>query len=599
MNFVDAAKALWATVLARGARMSSARELKDIIEAGKAAKPALFDATVSGLGQRYRGDQHDIIEAKLQERYPHSSQMPINPVNWLAFWARSDAGVYVVEAERFLEDGGVAVDPKEARAKAWARALEDLGISTLMPELERRALTGVKSAVVEIGWSKVDNDDEGQPFANIYWPSDVIVLCHPSAPKSDRAIMVCGLRQTPSTAAPDDHTWLIWSRTCTENADGTVATWAPWTTVRISTDGSSPEAPREYPGARLPILFLRLEQSDGSFWPTPERDTLIQVDELNIGRSNQQHTVDLQGHGQGVYGGSFLEADEIPMGPDRWIKVGPGETITAVNFNPEIEAMDASRAQALREVAVSRSNNPDAYATTPTVASSGISRKIANLPHDNRIRELRPIFRRFEELLQLALLQVLDLHAPPSYAPTFGPGVRGRVTFGVPPDYEEMDAKQRRLEADFKMKVISLARYAVLMGHYDTIADAVGAGLSDVIEREVLVADEIEDGPLIATVAAPKQLPAPATPPPNRAMTVDAPPPPPTPPKSTDPDEPAPTGSDVTINELTLGIERMGKLGDLDTVNILRRALAQKLGVKYDGDMTAADLPSPSSPALP
>ncbi len=49
----------------------------------------------------------------------------------------------------------------------------------------------------------------------------------------------------------------------------------------------------------------------------------------------------------------------------------------------------------------------------------------------------------------------------------------------------------------------------------------------------------------------------------------------------------------MTINEMTLGIERMGRLGDVDTVNILRRALAEKLGVKYDGDLSTADLSTP------
>lgn len=47
----------------------------------------------------------------------------------------------------------------------------------------------------------------------------------------------------------------------------------------------------------------------------------------------------------------------------------------------------------------------------------------------------------------------------------------------------------------------------------------------------------------------------------------------------------------ITVNEITLGIERMGRLGDVDTVNILRRALAQKLGVSYEGDIAAAELP--------
>jgi hypothetical protein len=51
--------------------------------------------------------------------------------------------------------------------------------------------------------------------------------------------------------------------------------------------------------------------------------------------------------------------------------------------------------------------------------------------------------------------------------------------------------------------------------------------------------------------------------------------------------EPAPA---PTINELTLAIERSGRLGDVTTLNMLRRKLAEVLGSAYAGDVTAADL---------
>ncbi len=55
---------------------------------------------------------------------------------------------------------------------------------------------------------------------------------------------------------------------------------------------------------------------------------------------------------------------------------------------------------------------------------------------------------------------------------------------------------------------------------------------------------------------------------------------------------------DITINEITLGIERLGRLGDIDALNILRRALAQKLGVPYSGDVDAGDLATEAATVL-
>lgn len=516
-------RAAWAAVIRLGAQVATKAELAAVLELGKKAKPVGFDAVVVGMAERYRGDQESIVRQKLSQRYPNAGEMPISPVNWLAFFARSDAGVYVVDATRRLQQGrtvlpsqdqldadGAVVVEADPRAAGFARAVEDIGLAQLMPELERRVLTGVKSAVVELGYRRLGVADEGRPVAHMYWPSDAVVVCHHSAPSDERAAFIVGLRQTPTSSmhgVGEDgkpvETWLVWSREFTEDADGNVETWGPWGYCTISSDGKHQTLRREYPGGRLPIAFLRIEQADGGFWPAPERDVIAQVDELNVGRSNEQHTVDLQGHGQVVYSGTFQEGDEIVSGPDRWSRIGPNETATVLDFNPKLADMRSSRQESLREIAVSRSNNPDAYATTPSVAQSGISRAIANIPHDRRIRELRPIFRRFEEQHLLPILiDVLNTFAPPTYCPTIGDDVVARVVFGPPPDYEELDQKQRRTEIDLKMGIISPARYAVLNGYYDNEDAAAADGLSTELAPR--------DTPTPSTAGTPTPAPAPA-----------------------------------------------------------------------------------------
>jgi len=54
--------------------------------------------------------------------------------------------------------------------------------------------------------------------------------------------------------------------------------------------------------------------------------------------------------------------------------------------------------------------------------------------------------------------------------------------------------------------------------------------------------------------------------------------------------------ADVTINEITLGIDRLGKLGDVDSLNILRAALARKLGVPYPGPIGPDQLAAAAAP---
>lgn len=454
--------------------------IASILEWGRRSKPLGYDAVVSGIAQRYRGDQKEIVRTALKERYPSTAKdMPVSPLNWLQFFARSDAGVYVGDADRWLERRGKRISQRDARAKVFSELVEKAALQTVAPEIERRALAAAKALAAEVSWSKVDETDDGVPTVTMFWTCDAFVICHPSTPADDRAIIACGLRRTPSTAPVGEHVWTIYSRGYTEKA-GRPTQWGKWREITVRTDGRVIHSTREHPGRLLPVVFLRLEQPDGGFWPVPESDVICQVDELNVSRSNEQHIVDMQAHAWGVYKGTEHTAEHLVLSPGRFARIGPNESIDVINPDPQIEEMLASRQQATQEIAMARSNNPDAYSTTKSAAVSGISRAVANIPHDKRIRELRPVLRRFEEQRLLpVLMEQADLYGPTEWPLLADDDVRARVEFAPPPDYEELDQKQRRLEIDLKLGVISMARYAVLMGHYPNVEAAMKAGLSD------------------------------------------------------------------------------------------------------------------------
>lgn len=56
---------------------------------------------------------------------------------------------------------------------------------------------------------------------------------------------------------------------------------------------------------------------------------------------------------------------------------------------------------------------------------------------------------------------------------------------------------------------------------------------------------------------------------------------------------------DVSINDLTLGIQRLALAGDLPSLNMLRKVLAAKTGLPYAGDMTAEMLKATAEAATP
>jgi hypothetical protein len=494
----------WAT-LRTGPLQGQAHELEAVLNLGLASKPHRYDEIVGGLALRYSGNQKAIVENALKMRYPKAGNMPVDPVNWAAFFARSDAGVYVVDALRFLQaktSRGVGKAVRGPKAETFNRIVDDAGLLELMPEFERRALVGAKALVAYLGFRRLGDDDVGRPVATMFWPSNVHVVCHPSAPSDERAIVALAARVTPHASAPETQRWWVWTRPWEDNENGTVKAFGGWRACHMRTDGKAGPI-LEWGDMRLPWVFFRVEQADGGFWPTPESDTIAQIDELNISRSNEQHTVDMQGHGQGVYSGTGDDG-EMVIGPDRYVQIGPNEQLYSVDHNPKLREMRESREQKLREIAVARSNNPDTYATTKSSAVSGISRAVANLPHDQRIRELRPRFRKFEEEQLLpTLIAIVDKYAPEEYGEKIGDAVVARVQYGAPPDYEELDQKQRRLELDLKLGVISKATYATLMGHYDNEQQAADDGLSADLVPMATPTASTAGNPLAPTSTAP------------------------------------------------------------------------------------------------
>jgi hypothetical protein len=207
-------------------------------------------------------------------------------------------------------------------------------------------------------------------------------------------------------------------------------------------------------------------------------------------------------------------------------------------------------------VAVARGNDASAYSATPGPAESGIARIVAKFPHELALRESREAVRRFDERLCRLVMDVTD-----SWGDTaFGDQVAPRTVLAASVVFEDPGAKQQRAVVNLDVGAISPAQYAVEIGLFPSVEKAAEAGYSTLAAMQ---------GP--AVIASVSSSLASAVPLAAAAPTT----------------EPAPA---PTINELTLAIERSGRLGDVTTLNMLRRKLAEVLGSTYAGDVTAADL---------
>jgi hypothetical protein len=459
-------------------------QLRELLAAGRRQRAADYDSVVKGLAVRYSGDQQAIVRDALRKAYPRTGdRMPVDPVNWLRFFSRQDSGVYTVPATRALVDDatGEQLPDDDERVAAMNEALEDIAIDVLMPEVERRAATGVRSAVVVVGWRRYDAADDGEPVAHLYWPHDVVTIAHPSAPDEDEMLWFVALRQSSPSGQDGAEVWWVWSREWTEDDRGNVQAWAPWTHRRVSDDMALVTASEVYEGI-LPIAFLRTEVASTGIWPEPDRDVIANVDALNVARSNRQHVVNMQAHAQAVYSGTMRETRELVGGPDAVIHVGGGESLQYLTPSADHAAIEASATRDLQELGVSRGNSPDAYAVEPGAPQSGVSRLIANAPHEQRIAEMRPIFRDFEESeLIPILLDVLARFSPS--APASFEGVSPVVTLGTSKTYEDDAAKTQRVLDLLAAKIIDEADARVMLGLSTTREDA----LAYLAQRQAMV----------------------------------------------------------------------------------------------------------------
>lgn len=435
-------------------------QLRSLLDAGRRTRPADYDSVVRGIAVRYGGDQIAIVRDSLKKAYPRTyQQLPIDPVNWLRFFARQDSGVYASPATRTLVGEEGHLDGEDPRVEAFERALAQCAIDVVMPEMERRCHAGVRASFCLVGWRKI-GDGDGKAVCQIYWPHDVVTLAHPSAPDDPEAIWLCAIRQASSSETSP--LWWVWSREFTEDDLGNLVSFGGWTHRRVSEDGKIATASEAYDG-RFPGAFLRLEPGAGGIWPDPDRDVVANVDRLNVSRSNRQHVVDMQAHATWVYSGLTRETSELVGGPGVVLQIGSGETLQAQTAGADHAAIEASATRDLQELGVSRGNSPDAYAVEPGAPQSGVSRMIANAPHDQRVAESRPIFKSFEEeQLMPIIIDVLQLFDPSAPA-EFG-DVEAEVMLSPAKAYEADSEKQDRVLALKDAGLIDEADARVMLG---------------------------------------------------------------------------------------------------------------------------------------
>lgn len=471
------------SIIASSARSWTRAEVQWMLDVVARHRPAGYYEHQVGVRLRYDGHQRRFLDEALRRRFPQTHDaMPRVALNWLELIASQDAGVYQLAAERWLEDAaGVRIAAEDPRAIEWAATLADADIDARMPEAERRACAAL-TLFARVRWSQPPGK-RGRAVVDLRWPHEVGVICHHCAPEDiDYATLVVAETTGPTGVQAQARWFEVFSRDWEEDAAGALVAFGSWRRHLVSSDGDALATATDdatiWDGP-LPWAVVTVGIPQGSVYVDRDRDLVDVVDALNVSRSSEQHTLEVQGHTPLVYAGSQFEAASMRAGPDVVNRIGAGETLSTLSMDPKLEDMRESRKLATRELAITRRNAPGAYATEPGPPQSGVARVVEQIPHDTMLRERAHTWVAFEQRALLPLLvDAHDRYAEPERA-RIGVDVRTRMKPAAAPTYEDPEARQRRALEAKDARLISEARAAVEAGWYATTADAVAAGLVD------------------------------------------------------------------------------------------------------------------------
>ena len=464
-------------IIERGSQKISKEMLADLKDAAMMYKPSHdYDGLVTGIRHRYDGAGAQYIKQAIGRRYPSSGdRMPILPFNFIQRVAEVDASVYDWPPSREVFLGA---DPSPEKQAELDDMLSRARIDPIMVEAERRVAVA-KSVFLRIGWDPV----RAAVQLGLYWPSDVMVIPYWSRP-SDLSTAVCIMAKVRSPKGDRKTWWEVWTRPAVPLPDENgMPVLGPISVELVSEEGESmlpfgsTDALYEE-GLPMPWVALYSALPQGSPFAQPDRDLPTITDEINVGWANLLLTSDYQAHDEVVYKTNREVTGMIAAGPGQAHKIGTDEDLQVLTHSADLASQFTILDRATKTLAVTRGQPEDAYSVDGGQVLSGVSRKIKNLPATKRRMQQSWFAVYFEETALLpGMAAVSDMYGQTSILDDAGE-VSFRVTVNDEPEFEEPDAKQRRVLELKDANLLSEAEVMVELGYYHSLSDAVAAGYS-------------------------------------------------------------------------------------------------------------------------
>ncbi len=289
--------------------------------------------------------------------------------------------------------------------------------------------------------------------------------------------MIGRLLNPVSGRASSGRVFQIWTRRRTLDDSGRTVAFGRWLVEEISEEGDSTQA-EEWPLTNHPFVALHDGLSDSIFHDV-DRDLVEAQRSQNVGLSNFQYLVDVQGHtDRWVSGRQSHKGAAIVGGPAAWIELEENARVGTLAYN--LSDVGLSWVEKFRRMlGASRRLPPRAFSTEPGPPLSGVAMAIQDAPATQKREERKALYRAVEQSELLPrLVEVSDHFGAQSIGKSGGDDVTYRVRFPKSPQIEDPTQRGQRAAFNEDRGYWSQARAAAEADAYASEQEAIDAGLS-------------------------------------------------------------------------------------------------------------------------
>lgn len=482
------------TMIRRDSKDEHKRTLQELLADAGTWRPLGFASSQARRRDHLVGNGSQHVKAKLKKLYPQTwERIEPLPYNFARHSARTGASFYDEPPTRVLIDPltSTVVPGDDLRSLAFAEAIDQSRARVVLAAADERA-EWMGDAVIAVrareSWDAASQSMATRLRCELHWADNAWVLPDAAAPADLQRAggFVLKIKTARNGRACDAYE--VWTR-----AEG-----GPWTVSTQLGDGAVLIPQEEYTGHMLPFVIMHAEATDGLPFVERGDDDVDMIEMLVVGQSDAAHIGRMQGHTDRVYRGTRKKPHELVGGPDATIQIDTGEELTALAYSPALEALDAGNVKQMKTWALTKEHPVHSYTVDGQAPESGFARAIANEARDRmqRRRDALIVEKEESEILPI-IAEVWTMFVDADRPLT---GLRFKVAPKRSKPHEDLEARQRRLQADLNLGVVSLATYAVEMGHFASLADAIAAGLPDRLGAAVVAA--VDGAPVVSPLRA-------------------------------------------------------------------------------------------------